>query len=228
MATGQAITRFCPFSRHYPSMPIILILGLLIGGGVSIAAEQSLPGDALYPIKISVNETVRGGLSFSSESKASFEVKKAEKRLIEAEELAAEGKLNADTRAQIEANFDRFAERVAVRIAEVQKENPEAAAEIAARFETALSAHEATLAQLAVNASADAKTAVTGLVAKVKTYSTQGATAKANAQAAVQAQTSTGVQAQTANTQATATTETNANIGSSTQGSIDLKVKLGN
>ncbi len=217
-------------------MPIILIIALLVGGGVSVAAEQSLPGDALYPIKISLNESVRGGLSLSSEAKANYEVTKAEKRLVEAEELAAEGKLDTEAQAQIEANFDRFAERVAARIEEVKKDDPEAAAGIAARFETALSAHEAILAKLAVNADAAAKASVAELVTKVKTYTTQAITAKTQAQAAAQAKADANTSvaqpttASTANTGTQASTSVSANggVGSTTKGSVDLKVKIGN
>ena len=77
-------------------MPIIIIVALLLGGGgTSFAAQSSLPGDVLYPVKIHVNEAVRSSLTFSTASKASLETELAEARLKETEELAAEGKMNA-------------------------------------------------------------------------------------------------------------------------------------
>ena len=38
--------------------PLILIIILIIGGGASFAAEQAVPGNLLYPVKISINEKV--------------------------------------------------------------------------------------------------------------------------------------------------------------------------
>ena len=40
-------------------MTIALIIALVLGGGTSFAAEGSLPGDLLYPVKIGVNEEFR-------------------------------------------------------------------------------------------------------------------------------------------------------------------------
>ncbi|MEK9148155.1 MAG: hypothetical protein AAB650_01845, partial [Patescibacteria group bacterium] len=53
-------------------MPIGLIVALFIAtsGGISLAAEGALPGDLLYPIKVSVNEEVRAVLAVSLESQA--------------------------------------------------------------------------------------------------------------------------------------------------------------
>ena len=65
-------------------MPIILILALMFGGGgISYAAEGAVPGDALYPIKVSVNEEVRDLVAFSPEAKADWETRRLERRLAE-------------------------------------------------------------------------------------------------------------------------------------------------
>src|SRR5690242_10729793 len=36
----------------FKPMPIVLALMLFLGGGVSFAAEKSLPGSLLYPVKV--------------------------------------------------------------------------------------------------------------------------------------------------------------------------------
>ena len=68
---------FTPQSFMHP-MPIALFVLVLVGagGGVSLAAEGSLPGDVLYPVKVSVNEEVRSALTFSLESKTAWEAKR--------------------------------------------------------------------------------------------------------------------------------------------------------
>ena len=83
-------------------MPIAILLIVLLGGGVSFAAEGALPGDALYPVKVGVNERVRAALALGLEADAEWNVRQIERRLEEAEELSAEGELNAETRTEIE------------------------------------------------------------------------------------------------------------------------------
>src|SRR3989338_3749649 len=48
-----------------PIMAIALLIALFVGGGTSLAAENSLPGDPLYHVKVGINEEVRGWLSLS-------------------------------------------------------------------------------------------------------------------------------------------------------------------
>lgn len=83
----------------------LILLATIGGSGVSYAAEGALPGDTLYPIKIHVNEEVRTTLSLSARSKAEWSAKRAERRLEEAEKLALQGKLDVETRTNIETNF---------------------------------------------------------------------------------------------------------------------------
>lgn len=132
-----------------PSMAILLIVTLLVGGGVAIGAEKALPGDPLYGIKVGFNEEVRGALAISSEAKADWEVKRAERRLEEAEHLASNGTLDTEVRAIIEANFKAHSERVRNRIADFEnKEDFDAAVDVSSNFEVSLRAHEKILAEL--------------------------------------------------------------------------------
>ncbi len=83
------------------------ILLLIATGGVAQAAEGSLPGDALYAVKVKVNEPIRGALSFSASAKAEWETKKLERRLEEAEELILEGRFDGEALAEMEKRIDR-------------------------------------------------------------------------------------------------------------------------
>lgn len=126
---------------NFRFMPIALGVMILLGSGVSFAAEGSLPGEILYPVK-SFNEKARVVLALSGEAKAEYESKFAVRRLEEAEKLMASGSLNAEHRADLEARFEAHAEKVKAHVEEVKnKKNFEAAAEISGRLESSLNAH---------------------------------------------------------------------------------------
>ena len=132
-----------------PSMAILLILMVLVGGGVSVGAEKALPGDALYPVKVGLNEEVRSWLSVSEESKANWDIERAQRRLEEAEQLAVQGHLDSETRMQIEKRFDVHAEKIKERIEKFEnQQNFRAAAEVNSNFETTLKVHERILISL--------------------------------------------------------------------------------
>ena len=177
-------------------MAITLIIALLVGGGVSYAAEGSLPGDAFYPVKVEVNERVRAWAAVSGEAKTEWQTRLVERRLEEAETLAAKNRLTTDTRSRIEANFERHAERVAKRITELEaKSEDAAAADISSKFETSLRTHTAILERL--NASADTETSVQAeiepLILKLKTHVDSAAKVRAHAETRIATSTSANV-----------------------------------
>ena len=135
-------------SMTHPA-PIMLIAAVLISGGVSYAAEGSLPGDLLYPVKLGVNEEVGAWAAFSAESSAHWEVKRAERRLEEAETLAAQGNLDVNVSAAIEEKFERHAAKVKDRINKFEaKQDFKAAVDVGSNFEASLKAHEKILDKL--------------------------------------------------------------------------------
>ena len=91
-------------------MTIAIIIAILLGGGTSFAAENALPGDALYSVKVHVNENVRELVAVSNEAEAKLQAKLAERRLDEAEKLAMEGKLSAETSADLKTRFEEHSE----------------------------------------------------------------------------------------------------------------------
>lgn len=117
---------------------IVLSIAMVMGGGVSYAAENSLPGDTLYPVKIHVNEEVRSALAVSTKKQAEVETVLAERRLEEAEQLAARGRLNATVEAALENKFRQHAENARGHIDQLEAEDSE---DIDARFEAMVRAH---------------------------------------------------------------------------------------
>ena len=80
--------RSAGFAFSYRPVMASFIVLILLGstGGAVFAAQESLPGEALYPVKIA-SEEVRARLAFSEEAQFEFRSKLAERRLAEAEEL---------------------------------------------------------------------------------------------------------------------------------------------
>ena len=69
-----------------------LLLVLFVGGGISIASAQSLPGDPLYDVKL-VEESAVLAFPRSPASRAALELSYAELRIREIRLLAARGRL---------------------------------------------------------------------------------------------------------------------------------------
>lgn len=137
------------------TMPIALLIAILFSGGVSFAAERALPGDVLYPVKVNVNEEVRGLIALNQEGKAEWESKRAERRLEEAEKLAISGELKAEIIAKLEDNFEEHADKVEERIAKLEeKGNIEAAERLSSALEIALDSHDRVIATLSASSTA--------------------------------------------------------------------------
>lgn len=67
---------------------------------VPAMAEQSMPGNMLHPIKIHVNEEIRG-LFLSGEERVAWETNRVERRLAEARRLAVLGRLTPEIEARV-------------------------------------------------------------------------------------------------------------------------------
>ena len=127
------------------------VLILLVGGGTSYAAESALPGDALYAVKIGVNEKIAATLAISPEAHVHFDAQLAERRLQEAELLASEGRLSSIDGAQLELHLNiataDFDSHVAA-LATSSESGAAAAANVQSKMEASLSAHAQILAAI--------------------------------------------------------------------------------
>lgn len=191
VAVKKTLPGFSLFANLKP-IPLAFAAVLLVGGGISYAAEGTLPGDALYAVKVRVNENVRAAVAISNEAQARWQARIAERRVEEAEHLAAEGRLDSNVRATIEANFDAFAERAKEKISALEtKNNVDAAVNISSRFETALKVHERILGKLAEKeeVSAEVKTEIKNIKEKVGIKAAEVAKKRADAEAKISAKT---------------------------------------
>jgi tetratricopeptide (TPR) repeat protein len=152
-------------------LPITLSALLLLGGGTTFAAEQALPNQALYPVKIQVNERVRAALTPTMEARVKWEARVAERRLEEAEQLARQNELKAEVKTQVESNFDEQAKLVQEKIMALKASgNIEAAVEVSNQFQASLQAHEAIFTKLESEQSD--QQAVDTLIEKIKLNAT--------------------------------------------------------
>jgi len=116
------------------AVPVALVLVLTIGVGGTYAAEGALPGDFLYNVKVGISEPIRAALAFSDESKAALHASLAERRLDEAETLAARGTLTPELSAELASNFDAHTAHVESIVTTVEAKDPVVAATISAKF----------------------------------------------------------------------------------------------
>ena len=129
-------------SINYQRMTLALIIILALTGGTSLAAQGALPGDALYPVKIHLNEKIESALTVGAEADARVEAKHALLRLQEAETLAANGRLDDETRAEVKERFESETNAFDNRIQELKEEgNLKAVVDVSGDFEADLGKH---------------------------------------------------------------------------------------
>lgn len=117
---------------------------LALGGGTSFMAERSVPGDALYVVKTSVNEEVRGMLAVGAEADAKWEAELAARRLDEAAKLDASGDLTDETASKLNAEFTTHAEAafsIAANIGSSGQDGVSVTSEIRGRLDAAAKEH---------------------------------------------------------------------------------------
>jgi len=117
-----------------------------MGGTVSFAAESSVPGDALFSVKVYMNESVRGAVAMTPKAKADWEVKLVERRLEEVEKLAMTPDAPQEIQQVAERNLERYSERVKKRIEKFdENEDGDNAIETASRLSNVYNSHEQVL-----------------------------------------------------------------------------------
>ncbi len=123
---------------------------LVVGIGTSYAAEGALPGDPLYAVKVHVVEKIQGSLAVSTTEKVEWNADLLERRLTEAETLAAEDKLTPESGAKIGQLIAATAQDFNIQAEELAKteEGTVVAASAQSRVEAAFLGHERVLAAL--------------------------------------------------------------------------------
>lgn len=123
---------------------LILMIMLAATGGTSAIAEKAIPGDALYQVKVSINEPVAGLFNVSEEGNANWQERLVERRLEEAQKVATQGTLSTSTQAEIESNINNQIEKFTKAVKKLSENDNKAvsSSELIVRLESALSAHQ--------------------------------------------------------------------------------------
>ncbi len=130
------------FFNKSMSVAALVAIMVLIGGGVSFAAQRSLPGDILYPVKVGFNEKVVAAFKISPVAKVDYEVDLANRRLEEAARLAVRGDVSAQANTDLMAQFQEHADNAKAQIQHIEGQgNVSTAADAASRFEGSLKTH---------------------------------------------------------------------------------------
>lgn len=109
----------------------LALAGLIIiffSGGVSLAAEKSLPGSPFYLIKVGFNEEMKRLFAGSEANRIEWELVRAEKRFAEISELVAGNRFTEKARRQTERQLDRHLNRLTEKIDLLEKTGQIAAA----------------------------------------------------------------------------------------------------
>jgi hypothetical protein len=102
-------------SRSFSAYATALIAIIVLGGGVTLAADQSVPGDSLYAIKIDVNEPLMTALTPTATGQAKLAANIATRRIDEAVTLASRGTLTPERQAYLTQEFDTSTKVAAVK-----------------------------------------------------------------------------------------------------------------
>lgn len=158
--------------RHYTQWPltvlflnhksmfvsIVVAVALVLSGATGVAAENALPGDALYSFKTQVNERVRSAFAVGADHEAELQAGLAGHRLREAALLAAKGELSKDLRARMAERFEHHVRKTKQLIERLEAQgNNEAAARLEATLEAQIEANAALLDKLENGSKADVK-----------------------------------------------------------------------
>ncbi len=104
---------------------------------ISLVAEQSVPGDALYAVK-QVNEDVRGSLTLSSYEKVVWETELLNRRIAEARILASKGKLTEEVEVEVAKAVKEHTDNARKEIEVLKQTDQDEATLAAIEFTTAL------------------------------------------------------------------------------------------
>ncbi|KKU77422.1 MAG: RNA polymerase, sigma-24 subunit, ECF subfamily [Parcubacteria group bacterium GW2011_GWA2_47_64] len=134
---------------------ILLVSG---GGSVVLAAERSVPGDILYPIKVKITEPALDKLYVTAEENARWQGEKTARRLREAETLAIQGKLDEEKSRVIEEKIKEHTEEFRAVIQDISTTTESETREsVEVEYESKVKAHSMILSKIKENNEEEAK-----------------------------------------------------------------------
>ena len=137
---------FAPFA----GMSAVILIFIL-----PVIAEQAVPGDLLYPMKVQINEELRSTLIFSSQEKIEWETTRIERRLAEARLLESQGRLTTELEQAVAAAVRTHAKNTEAQIAALREIDADEAAVAEVSFASSLAIQSEVLSQTQSNRPSD-------------------------------------------------------------------------
>jgi hypothetical protein len=101
--------------RFAPALAMLLLFSAV---GASYAAEGTVPGQLLYPVKVHVTEPAREALALTPEAKVAWETERLKRRIEEAQILAVRGELTEAHSEMLATQVTQQGARLAQRVEE--------------------------------------------------------------------------------------------------------------
>lgn len=141
------------------SIAVIIFIPIFLTSGLVLAAQSSLPGNTLYPVKM-LKENVESLVALSPKTKAEIETTHAISRLQEVEQIIVEsGQLKTETRQKIENNFESQVQNATSQINKLKdRGHTEAALKVENSLKSKLVEREKSMSDLSESTSTEAKT----------------------------------------------------------------------
>ncbi len=130
---------------------------IFVGGSVSVVADNSMPGDPLYPIKISFNEKVKGSMIKNPEDKISYQKTLIDNRLNEIKTLAASKTLTKAKQETAQRALDTHIQALSDQLSNAK---PDEALKVTASLEQSLKTQKEDLKKYVPEGTEDSKSDV--------------------------------------------------------------------
>jgi len=124
-----------PFSTLFKSSAVAAGLLVIL---IPFVAEQAVPGDALYAVKVQFNEELRSTLTFDAYQKVEWETERVNRRIAEARLLANEGRLTEAVEADVAEAVKTHTENAQREIDVLRTQDADAAAIASIALDTTL------------------------------------------------------------------------------------------
>ncbi len=118
---------------------------IFVGGFVSAVAANALPGDPLYPVKVSFNEEIQLFFQKTPEKKVAYNAKRVEARVNEIKTLAETKTLTKANQATVQKALDAHIKDLSADLTTLSDTAPSAALAVTTTLEDALKANKAIL-----------------------------------------------------------------------------------
>jgi hypothetical protein len=159
-----------PFSLIFKSSAVAAAFILIV---VPFMAEQSVPGDTLYAVKVQFNEEVRSTLIFDSYQKVEWETQRVNRRIAEARLLESEGRMTDEFEAEVAQAVRTHTQNAQKEIEIIRENDAEEATLASIEFDSNLEAQAASLKEddsetvslTAISASSTSKASSINLIA---------------------------------------------------------------